>query len=221
MITSHLQVKAPLAATVKVVPLSRELIPAVARLQQQAFAGYLNARLGLRYQRAFIRWFYEAKDAIALVAMSESEGLLGYVVGAPIGYGARLNRAIFWPAVTSILLRPWLFLDGYFRHMVAGRVHILIGRGQTPTSGTPALPTPTYSLVGIGVLPEARGQGIGAQLVSAFEVAAVAQGARSVRLSIYPHNTTARRLYEKQGWQAQPNPSPAAALYYYKILNHA
>lgn len=221
MTTSHLQVKEPLAATVQIMPLPRELIPAVARLQQQAFAGYLNARLGLRYQRAFIRWFYEAEDAIALVAMSESGDLLGYVVGAPIGYGARLNRAIFWPAVISILLRPWLFLDGYFRHMVAGRVRILTGRGQPATAGTPALPAPTYSLVGIGVVPKARGRGIGAQLVDAFEVAATAQAVCSVRLSIYPHNTAARRLYEKQGWQAQPDPAPGAAMYYYKILGNA
>ncbi len=197
-----------------------ELIPAIAALQQVAFAGYLNARLGQRYQEAFIRWFVEDRDAIALVALGEEGRLLGYVVGAPLGYAAALNRVVLWPALTGIITRPWLFLDQRFRQAVRGRLSIFLGGDNASAGAThqPELPTPTFSLVGIGVQPESRGQGVGLALINAFEEQAGARGGRSVRLSVYPENDPARRLYEKAGWHAAAEPGRQRAMYYYKSL---
>lgn len=199
---------------------TEEMIPAVARLQQVAFAGYLNARLGERYQEAFIRWFFGDREAIALVALGDDERLLGYVVGAPLGYGAALNRAVLWPALIGIVTRPWLFLDRRFRRAVRGRLSILLGGNPAPAGAAlqPEIPSPTISLVGIGVQPESRGQGVGLALMTAFEEQATARAARSLRLSVYPDNDAARRLYEKAGWRPTAEPDSNQAMYYYKLL---
>jgi len=199
---------------------AKEFIPAVARLQQIALAGYLNTRLGQRYQEAFVRWFCEDKDAIALVALGKGDQLLGYVVGAPLGYATVLNRAVLRPALIGISARPWLLLDRRFRKAARGRLSMLLGGNATSAGAAPQpeLPSPTVSLVGIGVQPESRGQGIGLALIAAFEEQARARAARSLRLSVYPDNYAARRLYERAGWHPAVEPDSYQAMYYFKFL---
>ncbi|MFJ5232383.1 GNAT family N-acetyltransferase [Kitasatospora sp. NPDC088391] len=54
---------------------------------------------------------------------------------------------------------------------------------------------------GLGVLPEARGLGVGDALLTALCAAARADGARRLTLRVLGHNTPARRLYERNGFQ--------------------
>ncbi|RKE18744.1 GNAT family N-acetyltransferase [Streptomyces sp. TLI_171] len=56
-------------------------------------------------------------------------------------------------------------------------------------------------LQGLGVLPEARGRGIGDALLLAACEAARAAGARRLTLRVLGHNAPARRLYERNGFQ--------------------
>jgi GNAT superfamily N-acetyltransferase len=58
--------------------------------------------------------------------------------------------------------------------------------------------------LGIAVHPAARGRGLSRPFMLFLHAAARQQGARRVRLKVYPDNTTARRLYESLGYRLEP-----------------
>ncbi|AUG76835.1 N-acetyltransferase [Kitasatospora sp. MMS16-BH015] len=70
-----------------------------------------------------------------------------------------------------------------------------------------APPTPLASnqhvrqIRGLAVSPDARGRGVGQALVEAACAAARAEGARRITLRVLAHNTPARRLYGRCGFQ--------------------
>jgi ribosomal protein S18 acetylase RimI-like enzyme len=203
---------------VRVLPMTEEIVPSVCRLHRVAFRGLMSARLGASYLCGFVSWFLRAQRAIALVATDDDGKLLGYVIGAPVGYGASMNRDLMWVAARSMIVRPWLFLNSQVRATVRARLRVMLGR---TTSDTHDLPTPTMSLVGIAVSPEAAGNRVGSMLVEAFENRACALKMASMQLSVYPGNMPARRLYERRGWQALNVGSSTGAIYYGRVLNAA
>src|SRR5947208_14434295 len=96
---------------VQVLSMTEEMLGPVCDLHLKAFAGRMTARLGSAYLRAFISWFLGAPNAIALVAADEQGAILGYVIGAPVGYTTTMNRQLIWVAARSLIVRPWLLLD--------------------------------------------------------------------------------------------------------------
>ena len=204
----------------RVVPLGRAMIEAAADVHMGAFAGYMNARLGRAYVRAFLSWFAGgAQGAVALASLDASDRLLGYVVGAPLGYARAMTRALLVPALRGVVQRPALLFDARIRAAAGARLAGLAGRRE-PARPMPELPAPVMSLVGIGVAAQGRGRGHGRALVQGFELAARARRMPSLRLSVYPENLDARRLYERCGWTAFAGAVPAgAAMYYSKVLS--
>lgn len=169
-------------------------------VHMEAFAGYMNAALGRGYVRSFLSWFCSAEDGIALCACVD-DLLVGYVVGAPLGYGNRLNRDLAFVVARALAFRPWLFLRGDIRRALLARFQVLARVGVSPGMGGIAEPVKrAASLVGIGVSSAARGKGAGASLVLAFEAEAQDRGLESMRLSVYRENHGARRVYERSGW---------------------
>ena len=183
---------------ITVVPMAEDSIPEVERIHVEAFAGYMNTRLGRSYMRAFFNWFLTAPGGVALIARDEKAGVLGYLVGAPIDYGPRMNRDLARVAAVSVALRPWLLLHRTFWTIIATRLRSYLGR--TPIPHASPLPDPALSLIAIGVGREARGKKVGALLVRAFEDRARGLRARSLQLTVYENNSIARKLYETAGW---------------------
>lgn len=201
-----------------IVPLSSESIPAVIEVHQEAFAGYMNTRLGRGYTKAFFGWFCRDKRNITLGALGGRGETLGYVVGAQSGWDRLMSRDLFWSAAVRVAFRPWLFLSAQFRQTAMRRLGGLIGR-ESRHLAQPVLPEPTMSLVGIGVASNARGLRCGTTLINAFEEKAKALGMRSMNLAVYPGNLPARRLYEKCGWQPfELPPTETIAMFYSKLL---
>jgi [ribosomal protein S18]-alanine N-acetyltransferase len=58
--------------------------------------------------------------------------------------------------------------------------------------------------LGVAVHPDARGLGLARTFMGFLHTAASFQGARRVRLKVYPDNTPARRLYESLGYRLEP-----------------
>jgi ribosomal protein S18 acetylase RimI-like enzyme len=203
-------------STVNVLPMSDALVPRVCALHREAFRGLMSARLGRNYLDAFMSWFLHSETAIALVAVDENGALLGYVIGAPSGYGAAMNRDLVWVAARCMIVRPWLFLDSQVRATIKARLQFMLGH---PAATANDLPTPTMSLVGIAVSPEAAGKGVGSLLVKTFESRARVLNMASLHLSVYPDNTVARRLYERCGWHALNTASSTGAMYYGRVLS--
>lgn len=204
-------------ADILIKKISLEMVDSVAELHMTAFQGYTNTLIGMPYVRAFIRWFSETDDAIALCAIDKTNTPVGYVVGAPLGYTTDLNKKILWPAVTGVLMRPRLFFNPRFRWIVANKIRSLMKRGENQSNKIPILPSPIISLVGIGVPPEARGQGIGQKLLTAFEFFAIETKSKSMRLSVYSDNMAACTLYTKAGWKSLDDVS-GPLIYYYKLI---
>lgn len=201
-----------------VVEMTEDVVPQVVEMHLQAFDGYMSTRLGPTYVNALIRWFYNSDKTISLVALDDTGKPAGYVIGAPVGYTVAMNRDIFRHAALATMSRPALLFDQRILRTAFGRIKLLAGK-QAPKGETPELLEPTMSLVGIGVSPHAQGAGIGRQLVEAFEARSRELGARSMRLSVYPDNPAARRLYEKCGWQAYREPSiPGSTMFYFHTL---
>jgi len=53
----------------------------------------------------------------------------------------------------------------------------------------------------VELVPQARGRGLGAATMRAAEEAAAELGAQRVRLNVFGHNTVARRLYDRLGYE--------------------
>lgn len=203
----------------KILPMTDGMLNAVANLHMQAFEGALNTRLGKFYINKVLGWFIKVENGIALVAkFGPSEEIVGYVIGAPLGYAKELNRDLFWVAFVNILIRPWLFCNKHFRVVVKCRLRSFMHISQGHISEV-ALPMPIISLVGIAVMPSQQGKNIGKELLLAFERHATEKQAGSLRLSVYPENLSARHIYEKCGWLPIENQNGhGETMNYYKIL---
>jgi ribosomal protein S18 acetylase RimI-like enzyme len=184
---------------VTITTMSREMIPEVRKIHYEAFAGYMNTRLGASYIEAFLAWFLTAEGAIALVALDREKKVLGYVFGAPIDYGPGMNRDLIRVAAASVLMRPWLFFSGTFWTIIAGRLKSYFGLSPTRESRF-QFPEPAMSLIAIGVAPSTRGKKVGLCLLRAFEDKAREMRIRSLQLTVYSNNVVARKLYETNNW---------------------
>lgn len=171
----------------------------VARLHAAAFAGEIGPIVGRAYLKAFLGWFLEAPGAISLVAEVD-ERIVGYVFGAPDGYGPGLTRTLM-PVIAAGVLRnlPRVLLHPSFRRQVRSRLANLVLRREPKSVIFESTPPGCFCLVGIGTAPAARGQGIGKMLVSALCERAYG---RSVILDVFKDNKTARSVYVWCGFVA-------------------
>jgi ribosomal protein S18 acetylase RimI-like enzyme len=189
-------------------------------LHGETFAGTLGASVGKRYIRAFFRWFLLNPECVKLACMRDSE-MVGYVFGGADGYGAKMNRSIFWPAVLGILTHPWIIVSPAFRRTVTARFRALTRwrglrtvRMLGDTTDQLASDGSRYVLVGIGVSPHVRRQGVAILLMDSFESQIWEREYESIRLTVYRWNKAAMRLYENRGWRSPAPPTGAATLRY-------
>ena len=192
--------------------LTTEDVQDLAVLHQSTFAGALGASLGRTYLLAFFRWFILNPESIKLVC-TKGPDAVGYVFGAPDGYGPSMNRSIFWPIVIGVLSQPWVVAHPSFGRQIPIRLRILLQRWvrrqrRSPSNASkhPTGNRPMYVLVGIGVGPSARGRGLANRLMDVFENRVWEQGFEAIRLSVFTSNSPAFRLYERRGWkQSSPD----------------
>lgn len=207
--------------TVRICRMTLGMLEEVSDVHMQAFKGAMNTRLGRPYIRRFLHWFVKMEKAITLVAIINAGGkeqIVGYVVGAPSDYGKAMNRDLFWVASLSIFLRPWLFFSRQFRKTITARLMNLF-RIQHDQSEKNDLPLPVMSLVGLGVVSNHQGRSIGKELLRSFEKQARDLHVGSLRLSVYPENSSARHVYEKCGWvPCEKLVKEGVTISYYRVL---
>jgi len=200
-----------------VAPMAADMLPAAARLHRDVNPESRSALMGEQYCVAFLSWFLRAEHGgVALAALDSSRNVIGYAVGAPLGYPTAASRRLAWVAARAVARRPWLLLAGRFRQGLSGRLRVLLGRPPARVVHEPDLPAPTLSLVAMGVAQSARRSGVGRRLVEAFEARAAERGMRSLRLSTRADNAAARGLYERCGWR--PVTLSRVQTFYVRIL---
>lgn len=198
--------------------IGRDMIDAVSEIHLQAFSGYLNARLGVGYARALIQWFAQQEDAIGLAAIDCYHQVIGYAIGAPASITQKLRHDLFGITARSIMLRPWLILDK--RLWTVGYARLMRENDEDKINHEEDLPEPTMSLFGIGVRPSHRRNGVGQELLCAFEARAKALRNRSLLLWVYADKLTTRHLYEKCGWRvSQGSLESAGVTRYVRLLD--
>jgi ribosomal protein S18 acetylase RimI-like enzyme len=209
---------APATHDTVIVPMTAAMVGKAARLHRDALANSRTAIMGASYVKVFIDWFRQAEPGrIALVAIDSHSDVVGYVIGAPLGYSRALSRHLVWVSIAAIIVRPWLLFRHQFRKGVLDRLWLLLGRSIPHSIELePYLPAPTMSLVAIGVAPDVRRKKIGQHLVQSFEARARQQQMQSLRLSTLSDNEAACRLYERCGWR--PFPASDEMTYYCRIL---
>ncbi len=194
------------------------ILDGVVQLHHEAFSGYLNTLLGAGYVKSFMRWFIKREDSVSLAAVDRNQAVVGYVIGAGIGYDKALNRDLFWTVAVRILLKPWLLLNPLLRIAIKARLRVM-AKHERAIGLEQGLPQPSMSLIAIGVASSRRRNGIGLQLMQAFTEQASVLQMRSLRLSVYQDGVSARRFYEKCGWKLlEGETREGGVLQYAKIL---
>jgi ribosomal protein S18 acetylase RimI-like enzyme len=113
------------------------------------------------------------------------------------------TRALEWQGgadLRSWYEEPWAqHQDGSSCVLVADFNGYPIGQVAIHWSGKPTHPH-IPDLQSFRVFPAFRGMGIGSRLLQASEYTVQARGFAQVSLAVTPHNTAARRLYERRGY---------------------
>jgi ribosomal protein S18 acetylase RimI-like enzyme len=190
-------------------------IEEVVTVHLRAFKGYLNASIGKNYVRKFLKWFIKSSIGVSLILENDGK-VVGYVVGAQLGYNKELNKSLFKTGIISIATHPGVLFHTHFLRNVRNRLKSLLNR-STKSEGKYIEPLGSgISLVGIAIDPLCSQKGGGGLLINAFEKQAIAKGYNYMKLSVYEMNVAALNLYKKNGWQLLSNESPV--LYYYKTI---
>lgn len=202
---------------VSIEPISERILSELVDVHFEAFKGYMNASIGRDYVRRFLSWFAHREGGIALAAVADGR-VVGYVVGAPVGYDRVINHDMFWVVARSIALRPRLLFQKRFLRRLLQRARQLLSQDGMPRAAVPDLPEPVMSLVGIAVSESGRGKGVGRALMNEFESRCRHARAKAMRLSVYATNAAARTLYEHAGWTLFVPDGSAEAVYYHRVL---
>ncbi len=169
------------------------LIPDVAKLHESVM-GLLLAEMGTPF---VVRYFENAArdpSVIGFVALSDSNEVLGYVVGTarPDLLNARLTRPLTWFA-------------GQCMRLLFTKPHVL-WQALVSSSSQPAQMAGEgrrIELVYVAVNPRGRGQGIGHALMQAFQDACRAAGYQRVVASQELDNEASIRLFASMGYQVK------------------
>ncbi len=162
--------------------------------------------LGRRFLQRYLSSFVCSEHAVALVAERDGESV-GYLVGVldePRHYrhvvrhhGPMLTAS----GLVALSVRPclawWFIRSRALRYLVGLR---RLSRVQVPSSGRVIDGRSAAVLTHLAVAADARGSGVGGELVAAFEAAVVAAGLTSARLLTRAGDAGAGRFYESRRW---------------------
>lgn len=166
----------------------------VASIHLAAFDGFFLSQLGYRFLCVMYRAFFRSPSTLFIVFETASGELAGFAVGS---FQGKKDR---WLAIRSLPHFLVAVLPAVLRNP-APVVQRLWARffnaGESPQVSPSAA-----VLRSIGVMPSARGKGIAASLLQAFEVLARSKGAGHVFLTTDEiNNERAQRFYERAGYE--------------------
>jgi len=186
----------------KIVKMEIKHVDEVTSVHMDIFKGYLNVMLGKRYNSSFFKWFID-EDKIHLLGISKTGSIIGYVVGAELGYQKALTRALLPSAVLTVIKKPWFLVNKKVLKVIGKRLKLLIYLKKRARQDSGSNKKKTISLVSIGVADPDNNTGMAALLENEFVKQARNMGFDFARLSVYLDNDRAIGFYRKKGWKIQ------------------
>ncbi|WP_363796771.1 GNAT family N-acetyltransferase [Lysobacter firmicutimachus] len=119
-----------------------------------------------------------------------------------------------WPAaaLTAFLDQQFAMQHLHYTRYYADAQFLIVERGDAPIGRLYLLRrAPEHLLVDIGLAPGQRGQGLGAALIGGAQADAAECG-RGLRLHVEHGNASARRLYERLGFEHEEDLPTHAAM---------
>ena len=168
---------------------------------RDAFADAPLSRLGLGAVARFYLFQLRGPHQPIVLGAFVSGRCLGLIIAGDLRHAISLfireNRFFL---ARHILMRPGLLWDHRVRHRVAFAVRSWLTPPVAKT--TPQSPTNRgFRILSICVSPEARGLGVGKQLMAEVERHALNSGVTDVGLTVGLDNHRAIRFYEGLGWE--------------------
>jgi len=204
---------------ISIIPIDNDtMVSDAANLHAEIFSAYLNSRFGKRYIKSYINWFVHTKEALAIAAVDDERCIVGYALGVSSKHGHKMHRALRWVVACSLILRPWILCDKRFWQEARSRIEPLARSVKTGDRND--LPQPSMALVSIGVHSSHRRESVGLRLMETFEQIATGRKTQSLYAWVFEDNISARRLYEKCGWQpCADSLSTRGSLKYFKLID--
>ena len=183
-------------------------LPRVSEIHLAAFPDSALTMLGAEAVRRYYEWLITGPhECVALGASIEAD-LLGFCFagvfrGALSGF-LRRNRAFLFG---RILTHPWLTRNPIFRERAALGFRTLRRFGAQPPCPPTApareelKPASPFGILGIGVHPEAHGQGLGRALMFEAERTARRRDFKEMQLTVQMSNHRAISFYESLSWE--------------------
>ena len=175
------------------------------QIHLDSFQGYLNTSLGVNYVRSMLKWFIKLDSALLLVCYN-SEQIIGYAMGAPDGYSVNLQKALLTKMIWGILTHPKSFAHPNFFGQFKIRIQNMFKMKSQFTDKIQLEKqifnkSDTYTLVGLAISPEFRGNIIIFQLLKEFEKHVWAKKFKAFRLTVYKFNNSVIQLYKYLKWE--------------------
>jgi ribosomal protein S18 acetylase RimI-like enzyme len=169
------------------------LLPAVAELHRSALP-ILLSDMGYPFVLRYFQIAVREPSVIGFYALSESNGLIGYVIGSPEPgkITSKLTRPLYWFAWQCLLLlfrRPRVLWQAVISTFTV--------------SGQWAAESDAIEVSYMSVDPAARGQGLGRALMTAFHDASRAAGYKRVLGSQELDNEVSIRLLTDLGYKVK------------------
>lgn len=183
----------------------------IAFCHMQAFPDSITTKLGKQAVIGMLHWYLQGTNKIFLSIRIHNK-IVGYVGGhirdgsEDSGSASGMTQSGFNSLILSVLKKPWLLLHPEVRQRYPFIVKNILKRigirnNQLVEKRSDQDTQRSAGLVVIVVLPEFQKQGIGTQLMSAFELEAKTKAAEWITLSVRKTNSGAIQSYKRNGYE--------------------
>lgn len=165
----------------------------ISKLHLGAFEDFFLSTLGYNFLKTYYQVCLKNKQTIAICASSESDDILGFCIGCTQSKGFHKR----------------LMLHGFFKFLYIALIILftkpkaLLRLSKNLEKNKINDDDGNYSeLLSIAVLPDAKGSGIGKEMIAEFEAEAKSRGCTKVTLTTdYYNNDDVIAFYKKSGYE--------------------
>lgn len=175
---------------------SKRMYEILAKLHADVFPVFFLSTLGLNFLTTYYKVVLKHPETICFFATDENENILGYVLGR--SHASGYLKRILMSAPLTFMLEGLKLLFTRPKSLLR-----LIRNLDKKNNDGSEKDTQNYAEIGlIGVIPEAKGKGIGHQLLREFEKELKKRNVKQLSLTTdYENNENTLRAYHAWGFE--------------------